>query len=79
MAEQKETAVNSETGPDEASRYGESGGEAASMEKAAERTQGPGTAQAPARTVVKSEAGEPTPEQAPRETHGPADHRPSQV
>ena len=79
MTEQKEAAVNNETQPGEVPRYGEGGGEAASMEKAAERSKGAGTTEAPGRSAVKTEAGEPTPERAPRESHGPADHRPTQV
>lgn len=66
----------------EVPRYGEGEGEAASMEKAAERaqTRGPGTAEAPGRTVAgKSETGEPAQQQAPRQTHGVADHRPSKA
>ena len=66
----------------EVPRYGEGEGEAASMDKAAERARvrGPGTAEAPGRTVVgKTETGEPAPQQAPRQEQGVADHRPSKA
>lgn len=71
-----------ETGSGEVPRYGEGEGEASSMDKAAERAKdrGPGTAEAPGRTVAgKTSTGEPTQEQAPRQEHGVADHRPSQA
>lgn len=66
----------------EVPRYGEGEGEAASMDKAAERARvrGPGTAEAPGRTVAgKTETGEPAQQQAPRQEHGVADHRPSKA
>lgn len=71
----------SEEQPGEVSRYGEGGDEAASMDKAAERAKkGPGTAETPGRRVAgQTGTGEPVPDQAPRETHGVADHRPSKA
>lgn len=74
--------MEDETRSGEVPRYGEGGGEAASMEKAAERAKewGPGTAEAPGRTVAgKTETGEPAQQQAPRQKQGVADHRPSEV
>lgn len=71
-----------ETGSGEVPRYGEGGDEAASMEKAAQRSRerGPGTAEAPSRTLAgETDAGEPAPEQAPRQTNGVADRRPSRA
>lgn len=71
-----------ETGSGEVPRYGEGGGEGASMEKAARRGQerGPGTAESPGRTVAgETGTGEPAPEQAPRQTNGVADRRPSRA
>ncbi len=60
--------------------YGEGEDEAASMAKAANRTEAPGTAEKPGRRVVgKTETGEPVPEHAPREQHGLADRRPSRA
>lgn len=71
-----------ETEAGEVPRYGEGGGEAASMEQAAQRAQGrgPGTAEAPGRAVAgETGTGEPAPEQAPRQTNGVADRRPSRA
>lgn len=66
----------------EVPRYGEGEDEAASLEKAAERARvrGPGTAEAPGRTLAdETETGEPAPQQAPRQEQGAADHRPSKA
>lgn len=71
-----------ETGSGEVPRYGEGGDESASMEQAARRAQerGPGTAEAPGRAVAgKTGTGEPAQEQAPRQTNGVADRRPSRA
>lgn len=72
MANEKQTG--------EVSLYGEGGEEAASMAKAADRAEAPGTAQKPGRRVSgRTGTGEPVPEQAPREQGGVADHRPSKA
>ncbi len=69
-----------ETQTGEVPLYGEGGEEAASMAKAAERSKAPGTAEKSGRRVTgTTETGEPVPEQAPRDQHGMADHRPSQA